>query len=62
VKGDLNIKGIVMMSYLGQLVYTRNNVDSKFVQIDVSSFSAGVYFLKINTDQGIKTTKITVKH
>ena len=61
VKSDFNIKSIEVLSFIGQTVYTRKNVDSKLVQVDVSSLNSGVYFVKLDTDQGIKTTKITVK-
>ena len=61
VKSDYNIKSIEVLSFIGQTVYTRKNVDSKLVQVDVSSLNSGVYFVKLDTDQGIKTTKITVK-
>ena len=61
IKSDYTIKNIELLSFIGQSVYTRSNLNSKLVQIDVSSLGSGVYFVKMDTDQGIKTTKITVK-
>lgn len=61
VKSDYTIKNIEVLSYLGQIVYTENNLNTKLVQFNVSSLNSGVYFVKINTTDGIKTTKITVK-
>jgi hypothetical protein len=61
IKSDFTIKSIELLSFIGQSVYTRNNLDTKVVQINVSNLGSGVYFVKMNTDQGIKTTKITVK-
>jgi hypothetical protein len=62
VKSDFNIKSIEVLSFIGQTVYTENNLNTKLVQFNVSSLGSGVYFVKLNTNEGIKTTKITVKH
>ena len=48
------------MNFVGQQVYTINTVDSKTAKINVTSLKAGVYFVKVTTEQGIRTTKITV--
>jgi len=61
VKSDFTIKNIEVLSYLGQIVYSENNLNTKLVQFNVSSLNSGVYFVKINTSDGVKTTKITVK-
>ncbi|MEI7981205.1 MAG: carboxypeptidase regulatory-like domain-containing protein [Bacteroidota bacterium] len=62
VKSDFTIKSIEVLSFIGQTVYTQNNLDTKQIQLNVSSFGSGVYFVKLNTSEGVKTTKITVKH
>ena len=62
VNSNLTINNVEMLSYLGQNVYTKNDLNTKLVQLDVSALHSGVYFIKIKTDQGIKTTKITVNH
>jgi len=57
-----DIKTIEVLNYIGQMIYTNNNVSLKKVQLNVTSFKTGVYFVKITTTSGIKTTKITVTH
>ncbi len=57
-----DIKTIEVLNYIGQTIYTNNDVNLKKVQLNVTSFKAGVYFVKVTTTSGIKTTKITVTH
>jgi hypothetical protein len=54
------ISVVEVMNYLGQVVYTNNSVENKKVQVNVTGFEAGVYFVKVTTTEGIKTSKITV--
>ena len=60
VTSDDNIKCVEMLSYLGQSVFTKSNLEMKQFQIDISNLPTGVYFVKIQTDRGIMSTKITV--
>jgi hypothetical protein len=62
VASTINIKTLEVLNYIGQTVYTNNSVDGKLVQLHVSSYQAGVYFVRITTGSGIKTTKITITH
>jgi len=39
-----------------------NNVNSKSTKFNVSTLRSGVYFVKVTTSEGIRTTKITVTH
>ena len=55
-----NIKAVEVMNYIGQVVYTNSAVGTKKVQVNVTGFEAGVYFVKVTTAEGIKTSKITV--
>ena len=48
------------MNFLGQQVYTIKGVDAKTAKVNVTSLKTGVYFVKVTTEQGIRTTKITV--
>jgi hypothetical protein len=57
-----DIKTIEVLNYIGQTVYMNKNVNLKKTQLNVTAFKAGVYFVKITTESGIKTTKITVTH
>jgi hypothetical protein len=57
-----DIKTIEVLNYIGQMVYANNSVSLKKVELNVSNFKSGVYFVKITTNSGIKTTKVTVTH
>jgi hypothetical protein len=57
-----DIKTIEILNYIGQTIYTNNNVNMKKVQLNVSTYKAGVYFVKITTTSGIRTSKVTVTH
>jgi hypothetical protein len=57
-----DIKTIEVINYVGQTIYKNNSVNLKITKLDVASFNAGVYFVKITTTEGIKTSKITVTH
>ena len=60
VKSDATIATIEVMNFVGQAVYNVNNVASKTAKINVTTLTSGVYFVKVTTDQGIRTAKITV--
>jgi hypothetical protein len=62
MKSDYTITGIDVMNFVGQTVYTMSNVDAKTAKINVTTFKAGVYFVKVSTTEGIRTVKITVTH
>lgn len=46
IEGNLNIQNIEIFNLLGQRMF-QNTFDSKNVQLDISSFSTGNYFIKI---------------
>jgi hypothetical protein len=56
IKNSLDLKSINVYNHLGQLV-----LQSKEATIDVSQLSKGMYFLQINTGQGIETKRIIKK-
>jgi hypothetical protein len=60
VKSDFTITNIEVLNYIGQTVYTRQNVSAKTVKVNVANLTTGVYFVKVTTVEGIKTVKITV--
>ena len=57
-----DIRTIEVLNYIGQTIYRTNDVNLKITKLDVSSFNAGEYFVKITTMSGIETTKVTVIH
>jgi hypothetical protein len=62
VKSDYSITRIDVMNFVGQTVYTNSDVAMKSAKINVSSFTPGVYFVKVSTSEGVRTVKITVTH
>ena len=62
IKSDFTIVNIEVMNFLGQTVYTQRSVDMKTTKVNVSNLQAGVYFVKVTTDQGVRAVKITVTH
>jgi hypothetical protein len=62
VKSDYTISGIEVMNFVGQTVYRNSNVAAKTAKINVTTLRSGVYFVKVSTDQGVRTVKITVTH
>jgi hypothetical protein len=60
VKSDFTITNIEVLNYIGQTVYNRQNISEKSVKVNVASLTAGVYFVKVTTVEGIRTVKITV--
>ena len=62
IRSDFTITGVDVMNFVGQTVYTIGNADAKTAQLNVTSFKAGVYFVKVSTSAGIRTVKITVTH
>jgi hypothetical protein len=55
-----NITAVEVLNYIGQVVYNNPATETKKIQVNVSGFEAGVYFVKVTTADGIKTSKITV--
>ena len=54
------IHGIEMMNFLGQEVYTLRGVDALATKVNVSDLKAGIYVVKVTTQQGVRAVKITV--
>jgi hypothetical protein len=49
-----------MLNYIGQTVYSNQKVDLKSHKVNVTNLTPGVYFIKVATEGGTKTVKITV--
>jgi len=60
VKSSIEFNRIQIISINGQLVFDEL-VNSKDYQIDVSDYNSGMYFVKLETDEGSISRKITVK-
>ncbi len=62
IKSDYTITSVDVMNFVGQTVYTSSSVDAKTAKLNVTTFKAGVYFVKVSTSEGMRTVKITVTH
>jgi hypothetical protein len=51
---------VEIFNQLGQVVYSQVVKDTNF-NLNTANFNAGVYFVRITTDQGISTKKIMIK-
>ncbi len=49
---------LTLSSIDGKIVYHRNNISDNKVTIDVSNYSKGIYFLHIETNEGLKVYKV----
>lgn len=57
VKNGLSVNQISMVDINGRTVKTINNTFDSQLEINVSDLAAGVYMLKVNTAQGVATSK-----
>ncbi|MDZ7743018.1 MAG: carboxypeptidase regulatory-like domain-containing protein [Bacteroidota bacterium] len=57
---SLSIERITIINYAGQLVYDATVVDATKMDIDVSTYDSGVYFIKVVTSEGIITERVTL--
>jgi hypothetical protein len=60
IESSSTINTVEVLNFIGQTVYTNNFVESRKLQVNVSTLAPGVYFVKIATVEGTRTTKITV--
>jgi hypothetical protein len=56
------IKTIEVLDYIGKVIYRNDDVNLKNTKLDVANYNSGVYFVKITTIAGVKTSKLTVTH
>ena len=62
VRSEFSINRIEILNFTGQTVYNDLSSNTKLAVISTSSLPAGVYFVKVTTQKGISTAKITVVH
>jgi hypothetical protein len=46
----------LILNYIGQVVFERN-ADQPSIQINTSSFDAGIYFIEIRNAEGVSVVK-----
>jgi len=60
IESNTTINTIQLINNIGQVVYS-TNVNGDHTTINTSNFSAGFYFIKVNTDKGSQSVKVIVK-
>jgi len=60
ITSDVKMTQIDIFNQLGQRVYGKVVKDNNF-NLNTSDFNAGVYFVRITTDTGVATKKVTVR-
>lgn len=60
VTSSVKINSVEILNFTGQPVYSDNTINADAASVDVHGLSSGIYFVKVCTLAGTKTTKITV--
>ncbi len=60
IKSDLKIHKVEVYNYSGQII-RNEKANSKFYQINTSQFEAGIYFLRIETEEGVVSERVVVQ-
>lgn len=60
IASDLNFSGIILVSFTGQPVYNKTVSDNK-LQIDISAFEPGMYFIKIQIQNSVIVKRVTIR-
>ncbi len=60
VKAPVEMESIQVLNNAGQLVVDEN-VNASFYQIDVSQLESGIYYIKLETGEGLLLRKITIR-
>ncbi|MDZ7742105.1 MAG: carboxypeptidase regulatory-like domain-containing protein [Bacteroidota bacterium] len=60
IESPIAIERITVLNYLGQVVYDATVVEETTVKLDVSAYESGVYFIKVETEDGLTTERVTV--
>lgn len=61
VSTSSNIESIEVFSITGQMVYTVKNISSSVYEVSNTTLDKGVYFIKVKTNSGLETKKITLQ-
>ncbi len=60
IESPVAIERITVLNYVGQVVYDATVVEETTVKLDVSAYESGVYFIKVETEDGLTTERVTV--
>jgi hypothetical protein len=60
VTSNVAMNHISVMNYVGQVVYTSTLAGEHAVELNTSSYEAGVYVVQINTENGLVTRRVVI--
>lgn len=60
IASPIAIERITVMNYVGQVVHDATVVDETTIDLNVSTYESGVYFIKVETEEGIATERVTI--
>ena len=60
ITSDNNIKSITVYNNVGQIV-TVENVESNIYRINTSDFETGIYFLQLETEEGMISKRVIIE-
>jgi type IX secretion system substrate protein len=60
IVSPIAIERITVMNYVGQVVYDATVADETMLELSVANYESGVYFIKVETADGITTERVTV--
>ena len=60
VSSSIAMNEITVTNYVGQVVYNSEMFDATSVELNTSSYQAGVYLVKIDTDNGVVTKRVVI--
>jgi hypothetical protein len=60
VESTNDIRSIEITNYMGQVVHSVKAVEMTKRQVNTNTLSAGVYFVKVETDTGIEQVRIVI--
>ncbi|MCB0697787.1 MAG: T9SS type A sorting domain-containing protein, partial [Chitinophagaceae bacterium] len=61
IKSVYTVHSVVLANIYGQVLYTKREIEEKEFSIHTACKTPGIYILKMETDNGIQTTRFTIK-
>lgn len=60
VEAESTIRSYSVVNSVGQVIESRENVNASALELNVSNYAAGVYFVSVTTDNGVSTERLSV--
>ncbi|MBR3784151.1 MAG: choice-of-anchor J domain-containing protein [Bacteroidales bacterium] len=60
VEAESTIRSYSVVNSVGQVVESHENVNASALELNVSNYAAGVYFVSVTTDNGVSTERLSV--